>query len=610
MPDFLSAIEDRALVCDGAMGTMLYSKGIFISRCFDELNLSAPELVREVHADYVKAGADIIETNTFGANRTKLMTHGLAEQTREINLQGARLAREAARANAFVAGAIGPLGIRIEPWGKTSIEEARAVFRDQAQALVDGGVDLFILETFFDLNEVQAAMRGVRDVSDRPLVVQMSVEDDGNSQEGTPPELFAKRLDEWGADVVGLNCSVGPQAMLDAIERIANATSKKLSAQPNAGKPRSIEGRNIYLCSPEYMASYARRLVEHGVRIVGGCCGTTPEHIQAIRKAVQGHGSHGFRGSKSVQSVQSAARSESPTLANKSSFGAKLARREFIKIVEMIPPIGHDYAEAIDKAKYLQAHQIDAINVPDAPPSSARMNAISLAILLERSTEIESLAHYTCRDKNLLGMQADLLGAYALGLRNLLLTTGDPHQMGDYIDATAVFDVDSIGLTNMVRRLNQGIDVGEKSIGKPTGFVLGVGANAGTINNDAEELNRFKYKVQAGAEFALTQPVFDVRVFEGFIRRIENCKVPVVVGILPLPNFKMAEFMHYEVPGCSLPPQILQRMQQADSQGPDHARAEGIAIAREILSAVRGMVQGVQVRGPFDRYETPLEVLS
>jgi methionine synthase I (cobalamin-dependent)/5,10-methylenetetrahydrofolate reductase len=610
MPDFLSAIEDRVLVCDGAMGTMLYTKGIFISRCFDELNLSAPALVREVHADYVKAGADIVETNTFGANRTKLMTHGLAEQTREINLQGARLAREAARANAFVAGAIGPLGIRIEPWGKTSIEEARAVFRDQAQALVDGGVDLFILETFFDLNEVQAAMRGVRDVSDRPLVVQMSVEDDGNSQEGTPPELFAKRLDEWGADVVGLNCSVGPQAMLDAIERIANATSKKLSAQPNAGKPRSIEGRNIYLCSPEYMASYARRLVEHGVRIVGGCCGTTPEHIQAIRKAVQGHGLHGLRGSKSVQSMQSAARSESPTLANKSRFGGKLAREEFIKIVEMIPPVGHDYAEAIDKAKYLQAHHIDAINVLDAPPSSARMNAISLAILLERSTEIESLAHYTCRDKNLLGMQADLLGAYALGLRNLLLTTGDPHQVGDYMDATAVFDVDSIGLTNMVRSLNQGIDVGEKSIGKPTGFVLGVGANAGTISNDAEELNRFKYKVQAGAEFALTQPVFDVRAFEGFVRRIESCKVPVVVGILPLPNFKMAEFMHYEVPGCSLPPHILQRMQQADSQGPDRARAEGIAIAREILNAVRGMVQGVQIRGPFDRYETPLEVLS
>jgi methionine synthase / methylenetetrahydrofolate reductase (NADH) len=610
MPDFLSAIEERTLVCDGAMGTMLYSKGIFISRCFDELNLSAPDLVREVHADYVKAGADILETNTFGANRTKLMTHGLAEQTREINFQGARLAREAARANVFVAGAIGPLGIRIEPWGKTSIEEARAVFRDQAQALLDGGVDLFILETFFDLNEAQAAMRGVRDVSHLPLVVQMSVEDDGNSQEGTPPELFAKRLEEWGADVVGLNCSVGPQAMLDAIERIANATSKKLSAQPNAGKPRSIEGRNIYLCSPEYMASYAKRLVEHGVRIVGGCCGTTPEHIKAIRAAVQGdRGGHRGPRASAGAATKPAAVSASP-LETKSKFGAKLARGEFIKIVEMIPPVGHDYTEAVDKAKYLQAHYIDAINVPDAPPSSARMNAISLAILLERSSQIESLAHYTCRDKNLLGMQADLLGAFALGLRNLLLTTGDPHQMGDYIDATAVFDVDSIGLTNMVHRLNQGIDVGEKSIGKPTGFVLGVGANAGTINNDAEELSRFRHKVQAGAEFALTQPVFDVVSFEGFMRRIENCKVPVVAGILPLPNFKLAEFMHYEVPGCSLPPQILDRMQQADSHGPDRAREEGIVIAREILGGIRGMVQGVQIRGPFDRYETPLDVLA
>src|SRR5215831_17853051 len=426
----------------------------------------------------------------------------------------------------------------------------------------------------------------------------------------TAPEVFARRLEEWGADVVGLNCSIGPQTMLDAIERIANVTSKKLVVQPNAGKPRNIEGRNIYLCSPEYMASYAKKFVQHGVRIVGGCCGTTPEHIKAMRMAVQSHGFRGSRGSKAVISIESAAAPHPRPLQAKSPMGAKLARGEFIKIVEMIPPVGHDYAEAIERAKYLEAHDVDAINVPDAPPSSARMSALSLAILLEKSTEIESLAHYTCRDKNLLGMQADLLGAYALGLRNLLLTTGDPHQMGDYIDATAVFDVDSIGLTNMVYRLNQGVDVGGKSIGKPTGFVIGVGANAGTINNDAEELNRFNYKVQAGAEFALTQPVFDVRTFEGFMRRIENCKVPVVVGILPLPNFKMAEFMHYEVPGCSLPPQILQRMQHADSQGPDRARAEGIAIAREILSAVREMVQGVQVSGPFDRYETPLEVLS
>jgi homocysteine S-methyltransferase len=616
MTDFQSALEARVLVCDGAMGTMLYSKGIFISRCFDELNLSNPQLVRDVHAEYIKSGVDIIETNTFGANRMKLMSHGLAEQARDINVEGARIAREAAGASTanrvFVAGAIGPLGIRIEPWGKMSIDEAREIFRDQAQALLEGGVDVFILETFFDLNEARAAIRGVRDLTDRPLVVQMSVEDDGNSLEGTPPEVFAKRLDEWGADVVGLNCSVGPQTMLDAIERIANVTSKKLSVQPNAGKPRSIEGRNIYLCSPEYMASYAKKFVQHGVRIVGGCCGTTPDHIKAIRAAVRSE-----RGLKpaTTYSPKDNTRPPAPAstpqpLENKSRLGSKLAQGKFLKIVEMIPPVGHDYAEAIDKAKYLEAHHVDAINVPDAPPSSARMSAISLAILLEKSTEIETLAHYTCRDKNLLGMQADLLGAYALGLRNLLLTTGDPHQIGDYIDATAVFDVDSVGLTNMVHRLNQGIDVGEKSIGLPTGFVIGVGANPGTISNDAEELKRFFYKVEAGAEFVLTQPVFDVNVFETFLRRIENCKIPIIIGILPLPNFKTAEFMHFEVPGCSVPEHIFERMRQAESKGPDHSRAEGIAIAREILNAVRGTIQGVQIRGPFDRYETPLEVLS
>jgi methionine synthase / methylenetetrahydrofolate reductase (NADH) len=609
MPDFLSALDARVLVCDGAMGTMLYSKGVFISRCFDELNLSKPQLVREVHTDYVKTGVDIIETNTFGANRTKLMSHGLAEQTREINVQGARIAREAAGKNIFVAGAIGPLGIRIEPWGKMSVDEARTIFREQAQALLDGGVDLFILETFFDLNEVHAAIQAVRDVTDRPLIVQMSIEDDGNSPEGTPPEVFARRLEEWGADVLGLNCSVGPQTMLDAIERIANVTAKKLVVQPNAGKPRNIEGRNIYLCSPEYMASYAKKFVQHGVRIVGGCCGTTPEHIKAIRTAVQSHGFSGLRGSKAVTSVESAAAAHPRPLESKSALGAKLARGEFIKIVEMIPPVGHDYAEAIERAKYLEAHHVDAINVPDAPPSSARMSALSLAILLEKSTEIESLAHYTCRDKNLLGMQADLLGAYALGLRNLLLTTGDPHQMGDYIDATAVFDVDSIGLTNMVHRLNQGVDVGGKSIGKPTGFVIGVGANPGTINNDAEELKRFTYKVEAGAEFVLTQPVFDVAVFEAFLRRIEHCKLPIIIGILPLPNFKTAEFMHYEVPGCSIPEHIRERMRRAELESPDRARAEGIAIGREILSPFRETVQGVQIRGPFERYETALEVL-
>ena len=609
MKDFLSELQDRVLVCDGAMGTMLYSKGVFISRCFDELNISSPELVREVHMDYVKAGVDVIETNTFGGNRMKLMTHGLADQMHEINVQGARIAREAAGKDVFVGGAIGPLGIRIEPWGKTSIDETRDIFREHAGALLEGGVDLFILETFSDLNEVYAAISGVRDVSDKPIVAQMTIEEDGNSLEGTPPEIFVKRIEDWGADVIGLNCSVGPQTMLDIIERIAGVTSRKLSVQPNAGKPKIVEGRNIYLCSPEYMASYAKKFVRYGVRLVGGCCGTTPQHIKAIRGAVR---SVSPAASASVALRTVGAVSDRPgahraPLQEKSKLGRKLAAKQFVKIVEMIPPKGHDFAAAVEEAKYLQAHDVDAINIPDAPRSSARMNAISLAILLEKSTEIESLAHYTCGDRNLLGMQADLLGAYALGLRNLLLITGDPPSTGDYVDATAVYDVDSIGLTNMVNRLNQGLDVGGKSIGKPTGFVVGVGANPGAINND-EELKRFYYKVEAGAEFALTQPVFDVAVLERFLRRIEDCTIPVIVGLLPLSSYKMAEFLNNEVPGCSVPDSILDRMRKATT--PEAGRAEGIRIAQDILDKVHGMVQGVQVRGPFEQYATAVEVLS
>lgn len=604
-------------MCDGAMGTMLYSKGVFISRCFDEMNISNPHLVGEVHADYIKAGVDIIETNTFGGNRTRLMPHGLAELTRDINLAGARIAREAAGDNVFVAGAIGPLGIRIEPWGKIAKDEARAVFREQAEALLEGGVDIFILETFSDLNEVEAAILAVRDISDKPIVVQMTIEEDGNSLEGTPPEIFAKQLEGWGADVLGLNCSVGPQTMLDGIERIASVTSKALSVQPNAGKPKNVDGRNIYLCSPEYMASYAKKFVEQGVRIVGGCCGTTPLHIKAMRAAIRSMGMRKFGDARSqstpaatVGAVDDRASSDFPPipLAEKSRFARKLSKGQFVKMVDMIPPQGHDYAEVLDTAKRLESEDVDVITVPEVPRSSARMNATSLAMLLEKFTGMESLAPYACGDRNLLGMQSDLLGAYALGLRNLLLITGDPPHVGDYPDATAVYDVDSIGLTNMVYRLNQGIDVGGKSIGKPTGFLIGVGANPILINNDDQELKRFQYKVEAGAEFVLTQPVFDPAALEGFLKRVEHFKLPVIVGILPLASYKVAEFLNNEVPGCSVPASIVDRLRLSNS--PDAARAEGIRIAQEIIEEVRGMVQGVQIRGPIADYETAMEVLS
>jgi homocysteine S-methyltransferase len=612
MKNFLEALRDRVLVCDGAMGTMLYSKGVFISRCFDELNVSNPALVRSVHEEYVSAGADIIETNAFGASRIKLMNFGLADQFREINIQGARIARAAAGDNVFVAGAIGPLGIRIAPWGKTGIDEAAAMFREQAEALLEGGVDLFILETFSDLNEVQAAIAGVHQVSELPVVAQMSIEEDGNSLEGTPPEVFSKRLEDWGVEVIGLNCSVGPQMMLDSIERIANVATKHLSVQPNAGRPRSIEGRNIYLCSPEYMASYAKRFIRHGVRIVGGCCGTGPEHIRAISGAVKATGAGSTESvapSMSSGVVQTSSSMATPLpLVERSKLARKIGRGEFVRMVGMIPPTGHDYAQAIEAAKFLKAHDVDVVNIPDAPRSSARMSAVSLAILLEKSTDIESLTYYTCGDRNLLGMQADLLGAYALGLRNLLLITGDPPHVGD---ATAVYDVDSIGLTNLVHGLNQGIDVGGKSIGSPTGFLIGVGVNPGSIatdNDNNDELRRFHYKVEAGADFALTQPVFDVAVLEKFLRRIEDCRIPVIVGILPLANYKTAEFLHYEVPGFSVPEAIRERMRRA--QNAEEARAEGIRIAQATLEQVQGLVQGVEIRGPFDEYATAIEILS
>jgi homocysteine S-methyltransferase len=611
MKDFVEVLRGRVLVCDGAMGTMLYNKGVFISRCFDELNISNPDLVREVHLGYVQSGADIIETNTFGANRGKLTTFGLADQFREINIQGARIARQAAGADVFVAGAIGPLGIRIEPWGKIGIDEAGEAFSEQAEALLEGGVHLFILETFTDLNQVRAAILGVRRISPLPIIAQMSIEDDGNSLEGTPPEVFAQRLEEWGADVIGLNCSVGPQTMLDAAERISHVTSKPISVQPNAGKPKIVEGRNIYLCSPEYMASYARKFVQYGVRIVGGCCGTGPEHVRAISAAVKSAGVtapvlHLHGGAPAGVLAPAPA---PPPPAERSRLAERIARSEFIRMVEMIPPRGHDYAAAVEAARFLNAHNVDVINIPDAPRSSARMSALSLAVLLEKITGIESLAHYSCGDRNLLGMQADLLGAYALGLRNLLLITGEPPHLGD---ATPVYDVDSIGLTNLVRRLNQGVDAGGKSLGKPTGFLIGVGVNPGTIDpaasNNDEELKRFHYKVEAGADFALTQPVFDVEVLERFLRRIEDCRIPVIAGILPLANYKTAEFLNYEVPGCSVPEQILNQMRRAAN--PEAARAEGIRIAHTTLTQVQGMVQGIQIRGPFEEYETAVEILG
>lgn len=605
---FLEEISQRVLVCDGAMGTMLYAKGIFLNRSFDELNLTQPDLVAEVHQAYVRGGSDVIETNTFGANRIKLGTFGLADRVSTINSQGARIARHAAREQAYVAGSIGPLGIRIEPWGKTGTDEAEEYFREQARALVEGGVDLFVLETFRDVNEIGAAIRAVRSVCSLPIVAQVTTEEDGNSLDGAPPETFVPELEHLGANLVGVNCSVGPAAMLETVERMSRVASVPLSAQPNAGRPREIEGRNIYLSSPEYMASYARRFIGLGVRLVGGCCGTTPEHIRHIKVAVRGLApappstpTSARKGSRPAEPVRPIDRAEKSRMAN------ALARGAFLVSVELLPPRGYQSETLVERARQLRIHGVDFVNIPDGPRASARMSALAAALLVQQQAGVETILHYACRDRNLLGMQSDLLGAHSMGVRNVLVITGDPPASGDYPDATAVFDVDSIGLTNVVSRLNRGLDIGGQPIGPPTAFHIGVAANPAALNLD-EEVRRFEYKVEAGAEFAVTQPVFDPDELMTFLRRVEHVRIPIIAAVMPFDTLRHAEYMANEVPGVRVPSQVLDRLRRADASG--NVAAEGLAIASEIAAAVRPSVQGIQISTSANAIETALAVIQ
>jgi methionine synthase / methylenetetrahydrofolate reductase(NADPH) len=606
--DLLTRIKQHPVLCDGAMGTLLYAKGIFINRCYDELNLSQPDLIRGIHHEYLQAGAEIIETNTFGANSFRLARHSLADKVREISRTGARLAKEAAKSfDVWVAGSVGPLGTRIEPLGKTSFEEARQAFRDQISALVEGGVDLLMFETFGYLEELHQAVLAAGDVGAKlPLIVQVTIDEDGNCLDGSDPETFAPRLEEWGADVIGCNCSVGPVAMLDAIERVRAVSSLPLAAQPNAGIPRSVEGRNIYLCSPEYMASYARKFVAAGVRIVGGCCGTTPEYIRVMKSALRVGEARGKTATVTTTTPSHSSATTALPLEKRSVLGARLARGKFVTMVEVVPPKGIDVTKELEGVRFLKSVGVDYVNIPDSPRASAKMSNQALSLLVQRETGIEAILHYTCRDRNVLCIQSDLLGAAAVGIKNLICITGDPPKMGNYPDATAVFDVDAIGLVNIVHNLNRGLDIGGNPIGTGTSFVIGVGANPGLTDLD-EEIRRFEYKVQAGAEYAVTQPVFDIRLLENFLKRIEHCRIPVIAGIWPLVSVRNAEFMKNEL-RVSVPDSILERMARA--QTPEAARAEGVAVAREMLLAVRHIAQGAQISAPLGRYSSAVNVLE
>jgi homocysteine S-methyltransferase len=625
MTQFADVLADRPLLADGAMGTVLYARGIFINRCYDELNLSDPGLILSVHEEYLLAGAEILETNTFGANRMRLARHGLADKLTEINAAGVRLARQAVArlkekqdSEAWVAGSVGPLGVRLEPLGKTGLDEARSAFAEQIRILAEGGpnagpnagVDLLIIETMPALNEARVALEAARAVAPHlPVLVMVTVDDEINCLDGSSPQQAAALLTEWGASAVGVNCSTGPTTVLTAVEAMRPATALPLAAMPNAGMPRAVEGRNIYLCSPEYMASFARKAIAAGVQIVGGCCGTTPNHIRAMRSAIRAierdQDEQAHLASSGVAPVPNPETPPEP-LEARSRLGSLIAKGKFVTLAEIVPPKGIDCSKEIEGAGLLAQLGVHAINVYDSPHASARMSAQSLCIQIQQNHGIETIHNYICRDRNIFSIQADLLGASSIGLRNILCLTGDPIKLGNYPDATEVFDVDSIGLVNIAQRLNHGLDIGANSIGASTNFTVGVAANPGAPDIE-NELRRFAYKVEAGAEYAITRPVFDLRLLENFLERIQAHRIPVIASIWPLTSLRNAEYMKNDL-RLFMPEEIMLRMAQADT--PDAARAEGIEIAQEMLEAVRPYVQGIQVSAPFGLYNVAAEVIA
>ena len=609
MKTFRERLQNEIIVFDGGTGTYLYNKGIFINRCFEELNLSNPELVKEVHRDYINAGVDVIETNTFGANKFKLAAQGLESKVYEINYKGAQLAKSVAKDNVFVAGSVGPLGVQIEPLGKLSYDEAKEVFVEQIKGLLDGDVDIIILETFGFVEELVQGVRAIRELDiEIPIIAQVTINSEGNLLSGEPLERFVEEISKHQVDVIGLNCSEGPRMMLEALEHLRELTSLPLSVQPNAGLPQNIGGRNIYMTSPEYMAEYAKRFIQTGAAIIGGCCGTYPSHIKAIRRAVKA-----LQPTKRMDIKVEALKIEKPeevriySKEEKSRLSNMLVNGKFVKLVELVSPKGVSCEKEIVKSRTLFEFGIDAINIPDGPRASARMSALAMAVQIYDKVGIEPVLHFTCRDRNIIGMQSDLLGAWALGIHNILAITGDPPKLGNYPDATAVFDVDSIGLTNLLNRLNHGLDFAGNPIGSPTGFSIAVGVNPGAINLD-EELRRLDWKIQAGAEYMITQPVFDLHILERFLKRIENIDLPIICGIWPLVSFRNAEFMNNEVPGASVPPNIMERMRKMTSK--EEAFREGVKIAGEIYKQVHSEVDGVQLAAPFGRVDAVMMMLE
>ena len=611
---FREALEERVILLDGAMGTEIYRRGVFINRSYDEVSITQPDIVREIHAAYMRAGADVLTTNTFGANRLRLQPYGLDDKVQDINRAGVKLAREVAGDKVWVAGSIGPAGMRLRPFGNLSPGDAFQVFRDQAVLLAEGGVDLIILETFSQLPELWQAFRAVRSVCDLPIIPCMTFQQRGPGREqvdGETPAWAAQAMAAWDPIAIGTNCSNGPRDMLTIIIEMAAATDVKLAALPNAGLPQEVEGRTLYLAGPEYMAEYARRMVQKGASIVGGCCGTTPAIIREMANFLSSISP--MRSPVTEPVVRQVAPSpelEPTPVAERSRFAARLATGEFCISVELDPPRGVEATRALDGAALLREAGVDTVNIADGPRAVPRMGAPYLAQLVQAAHGLEPVVHVCCRDRNILGLQMDLLGAHALGIRNILAVTGDPPKLGSYPDASAVFDIDSVGLIAFIEMLNRGLDFSGKPIGGKTSFLVGAGCNPGHVDLDLE-VERYGLKVENGAGFFFSQPVFEPEVLQRFLDRVEIFpRTPFLVGILPIVSSKNAEFLHNEVPGMQIPQDVRDRLRAAPTR--EEQREIGIQVAQDALRAVKDdpRVQGAYIFPPFGSYRAVRRVLE
>ena len=626
MATFLEALAAGPLVVDGAMGSQLFERGVLYNACLEELNLTRPELIRKVHEDYVRAGANVIETNTFGANAMRLDKHGLSHKVAALNESGARLARAAAGAKGFVVGAIGPSGYFLGEASPDDITKVRLALGEQARALVASGVDALLVETFRQTNELRVVIEAAVLAAGGtvPVIASASVDEHNRMADGTTSAEVARLMKEWGASVVGVNCCDGPMNVLEAVQPMLE-TGLPVWAVPNAGLPRRVDDRLVYVSTAEYFGVYARRMYKLGVKLVGGCCGTTPDHVKRIAAAARMIGSSdskssppdsdvvNARGSDTFQSWSAdpppaalAGAAKAVPFADRSSLASKIARGKFVVSVEVNPPVGLDLTKSIAAAKMLKRGGVDVVNIADGARAQARMGNLAMAVRVQEQG-VETILHVCGRDRNLLATLAHLLAAHELGVKNLVVITGDPPKMGDFPDASAVYDLDSIGILKLAARLNHGIDPGGKPLGSGTRFVLATGAEPAALNYE-RELARLRQKKEAGAEVVMTQPVYDPAVLEKFLTDIEPLGMAVMVGLLPLASYRNAEFLHNEVPGMQVPDSVRERMRKAGS-GPE-ARKEGVAIAREMLAAVRSRVAGAYIMPPFERFELALEVID